>query len=99
MFSDKNMKTDIKKSPDLEAIIRKIKPVSFNYKPEAGEGDENHIGVLAQDMEKTPLKANVVDTPAGKMIDTGKQEMSNLNLIIELATKVRDLEAQLKGVK
>jgi hypothetical protein len=99
LLSDKNAKENIKPSPDINEIMKKIKPVEFNYKPEAGEGTEKTIGVTAQDMEKTPLKANVVNTPAGKVVNGPKQENSNLNLIIDLAAKVRELEGQLKGRK
>jgi hypothetical protein len=95
LFSDKNVKTDVKASPDIESIMKKIKPESFKYKPEIQQGEGEHVGVIAQDLEKTPLKENVVDTPAGKMINPAKQENSNLNLIIQLAAKVHELQGKL----
>jgi hypothetical protein len=71
--------------------------VRFKYKPEAGEGTGEQVGVTAQDIEKTPMKENVIDTPDGKMVDTRKQEMSNLDLIVQLAAKVKELQD--KGAK
>lgn len=98
LFSDKDLKKDVKPSVNLEEIVRKIKPKDFAYKPEAGEGDGKQVGVMAQDMEKTPLKENVVQTPEGRVIDTPKQENSNLNLILQLARRVIELEDKQKAV-
>jgi hypothetical protein len=92
LFSDEKLKTDVKQAPDVMAILSKIDPVKFRYKPEAGEGSGEHVGATAQDIEKTPMKENVVDTPAGKVVDTRKQEMSNLDLIVQLAAKVKELQ-------
>ena len=94
LFSDEKMKEDVKKAPDIESILAKIDPVRFKYKKEAGEGSGEQIGVTAQDIEKTPMKENVVDTPKGKMVDTRKQEMSNLNLIVQLASRIKELESE-----
>ena len=96
LSSDKNVKEGIKESPGMKSVVDKVKPVDFKYKPEVGEGTEKQVGVLAQDMEKTPLKANVVDTPEGKMIDSRKQENSILNLIVELDREIRTLRKQLE---
>jgi hypothetical protein len=97
LFSDENLKEDVKASPDIDEILARVRPVSYKYKPEAGKGEGEHVGVIAQDLEKTPMKENVVDTPAGKAIDGAKQEGSNLNLIVQLAGRIRDLEAQIGG--
>ena len=94
LFSDEKMKEDVKKGPDIESILAKIDPVRFKYKKEAGEGSVEQIGVTAQDIEKTPMKGNVIDTPKGKMVDTRKQEMSNLNLIVQLASRIKELESE-----
>lgn len=94
LFSDEKMKEDVKKGPNIEAILAKIDPVRFKYKKEAGEGSGEQIGVTAQDIEKTPMKENIVETPQGKMVDTRKQEMSNLNLIVQLASRIKELESE-----
>jgi hypothetical protein len=109
--SDENVKDNIKpsniddlvkkaKSDPIADLVAKVRPVDFNYKPESGEDPtKNRVGVLAQDLEKTSMKDNVVDTPEGKQIDVGQQTMSNTNLIVQLAQKVMELESQLKGNK
>jgi len=94
LFSDEKVKEDVKKAPDLHEILKKIKPVAFKYKEEVGQGDGEHVGVTAQDLEKTPMKENVINTPAGKMIHPGKQENSNLDLIIQLAAEVDRLRKE-----
>lgn len=95
MASDKKFKDNIKEDSSLDAIMRKIKPVNYNYKGE----DAKQVGILAQDLEKTPLAGAVMDTPEGKIVDSAQLEGSNLALIIELAGQVRDLKRQLKGGK
>jgi hypothetical protein len=95
--SDENAKKDIKAAPDLKETTKKVTPSAFKYKDDPEEKEQ--VGVMAQDLEKTPMASNVVDTPEGKMVDTGKQEMSNTALIMQLAKKVEELEAKLKGGK
>jgi hypothetical protein len=95
--SDENAKKDIKAAPDLKETTKKVTPSAFKYKDDPEEKEQ--VGVMAQDLEKTPMASNVVDTPEGKMVDTGRQEMSNTALILQLAKKVEELEAKLKGGK
>jgi hypothetical protein len=97
LFSDEKVKEDVKTAHPLDEILSRVRPVSFKYKPEMEQGPGEHVGVIAQDLEKTPLKENVIDTPAGKMIDTPKQENSNLNLIVEMAGRIKELEDQIGG--
>lgn len=95
-MSDKNVKTNIKpSSPDrLAELLKNVKPVQFNYKDEGS--DKTRQGVLAQDLEKTSMKDNVVETPQGKAVDIGQQTMSNTSLIIELAAELSDLRKKIK---
>jgi hypothetical protein len=37
---------------DAVSIIAGLKPVSYNYRPNSGLGDERHIGFIAEDVEK-----------------------------------------------
>lgn len=100
--SDKNIKQNIKPTDDtlLKQLVAKVKPVSFNYNDKSGEDTtKNRTGVLAQDLEKTDLKDNVIDTPSGKQVIDGQQTLSNTNLIIQLAQKMFELEAELKAMK
>lgn len=105
LASDENCKKDIKDidpsmlDVDVEALARKIRPVKYNYKEGVGSPGEK-LGVIAQDLEQTPLESMVKEDENGtKMIDTNELTGANLNLIIQLARKVATLEDQLKGVK
>jgi hypothetical protein len=89
----------VNKDP-LKELASKVKPVEFNYTPESGEDPgKRRTGVMAQDLEKTSMKDNVIDTPQGKMVDAGQQTMSNTNLIVQMAQKLFDMEAELKALK
>lgn len=94
MFSDERLKTDVKKSNDLDAILAKIRPVDFKYKPDSGLPPEpEHKGVMAQDLEGTSLENAVKETEDGtKIIDSSELAPGVLNLVIQLADRVRELE-------
>jgi len=91
-MSDKNQKTDIKSGKDmLDLVLGKVKGYSFNYKPDNMAGEDpntQHIGVMAQDLEQTPLKSAVIDTPEGKMVDTKQMTMANTAMLSEMNDKV-----------
>ena len=93
-FSDERLKKDIKDSPRIEDILKKIRPVTFEYKEEVGVPGQK-VGVIAQDLEKTALKNVVRDTPAGKVIDGPQLATADLNLIIQLASEVAELKKRL----
>ena len=109
--SDKNLKDNVKpssiddlvkktKGDPLADLVAKVRPVDFNYKAGSGEDPEkNRVGVLAQDLEKTNMKDNVVDTPQGKQIDIGQQTGSNTNLIVQLAQKMFELQDEINRLK
>jgi hypothetical protein len=95
--SDKRLKKDIKSTPEmLDAIVAKLKGKSFEYKDEVGDPGPQ-IGVMAQDLEQTPLAPVVEETPAGKEINTDKLSTANLDLILEMARRIHDLEAKVGG--
>ena len=93
IMSDENQKKNITSSKgNLDELLRKIRPVDFKYRESSGENPEpEHTGVIAQDLEKTPLASTVVDTPQGKQIDSAALNPALLNLILELAGEVRDI--------
>jgi hypothetical protein len=115
IFSDEGMKDNIKpsnldalvakvkgaaKTDPLADLVSKVRPVDFNYKPESGiDPSADQVGVLAQDLEKTSMADNVKDTPAGKVVDTDQQTMSNTNLIVQMAQKMFALEAELDKLR
>lgn len=73
----------------LDAILRKLKP---------GEGAPGEqIGLTARNVEQTPLAGAVVETPAGKALDTNQLSASALALIVKLNDKINELEGRVGG--
>ena len=75
-----------------------IKNYLYTYKPEAQEIDvsidpeQEHIGPMAQDIEKVN-PACIVETPEGvKTVDTGRLAMMNAGAIGDLARQLRELK-------
>lgn len=72
-LSDENEKKDKSGGEGkVKGFLDALQAYTYKYKnPEHGEGQQ--LGVMAQDLEKTPIgKSMVVDTPEGKMVDYGK---------------------------
>lgn len=94
LFSDRNMKEDIKPVSDDEALAAvKSTPVS-RWKYKQGMGDSGrHIGPMAQDVNRTMGGAAA---PAGKLIDPITVGGINLAATAALARKVERLERALE---
>jgi hypothetical protein len=78
-----------------EDFMSTLKPEQFQYKQDSGfnDGQKPHVGVMAQDLEKTPEgKSAVVDTPEGKMVDTKQLSMM-------LAAAMGDLHMRLSRLE
>lgn len=90
--SDENAKDIEPGKPDLDAFMESLKPIAFDYKSGGtgeGEGPGRHIGVRAQDVEKTPEgKTMVKDTPHGKMLDMAKAFGLILGSLAELKDEI-----------
>jgi len=95
LFSDEELKEDIRPASDLDATVKALRPVRFRYKPEVPAPEGEQLGVVAQDVEKSPLAGAVVETPEGKALDTAQLTGSNTALIVELGARIRDLEKEL----
>ena len=98
-LSDRHAKINVSEIIDIEDIAKKVRPVKFEYKPEiVAEGkaeDGEHLGVIAQDLEKTALASAVKEGDDGlKRIDTAELSPAVLNLVIQLARKVEKLEGE-----
>lgn len=114
LLSDENAKKNIEPTVDIspvlaklratntpkttvEQVLAKVRPVKFDYK---GEGDgSNRVGIIAQDLEKTPLKEAVINTPEGKVIDTPQLTGGNTAMILELAQMLIDTRKELQSLK
>lgn len=87
--------------PDVSATatLDAIQPSSFEYAPGAGPPGRR-VGVMAQDLEKTPAgKAVVRDTPQGKMVDTFGASTLALAGLAEARQREKNLEARLAAVE
>jgi len=108
-MSDERQKTNIttiisklkgeKQQSPLDAVIAKLRPVTYNYKSTSGEDPtKDRVGILAQDLEKTPMKDNVsTDENGNKVVDINQQTLSNTGLIAEMAQRMKTLEDHILG--
>jgi hypothetical protein len=81
----------------IAVMLDHVEPNAYRYKPEAraaaGDDGREHIGVMAQDLEKTPAGASVViETPAGKAIDMKGASGLTLAALAHHEKRIRDLE-------
>lgn len=70
--SDKNLKEDIRKSDDVdvEDFLRKLIPYRFKYKDNTGLDQNDRLGVMAQDLQKSKVGSEIVqEGEKGKEID------------------------------
>ena len=76
--------------------MKQIKPVDFNYKEGMGANDgQRRTGVIAQDLEGTPLESAVVENEDGmKMIDSAELSPAVLNLVLQLAQEVENMRGK-----
>lgn len=89
-LSDKRAKRNISPSGDeVKKFLDSLEPKKYDYKKGKGTPGKK-LGILAQDMEKSPLGKDVVkETAAGKMID-------NADAVSALLASVADLNKRLK---
>jgi hypothetical protein len=85
MMSDKRAKEDVSEAPC--GIARRLRGYVYKYKNRAN-GDGDQVGVMAQDLEKTPLRSTVIDTPQGKVIHGAKLAGANTAMIADLQKQI-----------
>lgn len=91
MFSDKNMKHQERPVDafDVDNFLSGLTGYKFKYKGD----DQEKMGVMAQDLEKSPEgQEMVVDTPIGKMVDPGELLNGLLATNVNLNDRVKELE-------
>lgn len=76
MFCDERLKTNIEvvSKEDLAELKQTLKPYLFKYKDPETFGEGEHVGVMAQDLEKSKLGRTAVktDKDGNKLIDLKK---------------------------
>jgi len=96
-FSDERVKTDVGRG-DVAAseAMAELKPSTYQYaSPEYGPGGQK-IGIMAQDLEKTPAGSQLVqNTPAGKQVDVAGGMSLALASGADQEKRIRELEAAL----
>lgn len=85
LLSDERAKTDVGEAPNLRQMLEHVKPKMFRYR--AGGGPK--VGIMAQDLERTPMAGAVKETPRGKMIDTAQLTAANTAMIKQLYDRLK----------
>ena len=94
---------------DLIEEMTKIDAYLFKYKPEAQQAyqgkyaidDKEHVGVMAQELESTPLTQAVVNENEDgvKIVDTRQLTLTLTAVCSELAKEVQTLRAEVTEIK
>lgn len=102
--SDKRAKIYEEASPykqyaNLNAYLYKYKPdLVKTAKGRLGMDNKEHVGVMAQELEKNPVTAGAVHDDNGvKTVDTRQLTMANTATLADIAKEVEKLKAQNKG--
>lgn len=80
---------------EASALAGSMQPYTFDYRPGSGGPPGRRLGVMAQDLEQSPLGAQLVlDTPQGKQIDVAQAQGAALAMIADQEQRLRRLEGQ-----
>jgi hypothetical protein len=97
--SDKNEKKDIKDAnKDVNSFLDAISAKSYEYKDTSmpGTAEGKRFGVMAQDLERSPMgKALVEEVNGTKMVNTSQGFGSVLAAQSQMHNRIKELEAQL----
>lgn len=78
-------------------MLEGLEAASWEYKKPEQFGEGKHVGVMAQDLEKSEIGKTIVkDTPIGKMLDIRKLASTNTAALSHLHKRLRALEEKLK---
>lgn len=90
--SDERVKHDVSTGYGmLDEVVSRVKPHLFKYNQEheMGEPETERLGIMAQDLEETPLDYMVTPDEEGvKRVDTGQLTLANTAMISELSDKL-----------
>lgn len=99
-MSDERQKKDISQGNGDEGVKKFIDALSaykYKYKDPQANGAGEHLGVMAQDLEKSDIgKTMVHDTPEGKVVDFGKAGGALLATQAMLNDRISQLEQAFK---
>lgn len=91
--SDVRLKEDIEPGDQkVSQLLDALKSYKFDYK-DSRHGGDNTLGIMAQDLEKTPMgREAVINTPEGKAIDGQRALQLALAANANLNERLRKLE-------
>ncbi len=97
LTSDERQKTDVRDADrDIEDFLSALAAKRYRYKAGAGEPPGEHFGVMAQDVEDTPVGRTMVrETPKGKALDA----RPGLGVLLAAMANVHDRVSKLEGGK
>ena len=101
IFSDVNAKTNIKtaKYGQVSDMLKNLTPSTYNYKPGLGMPAGPQMGVMAQDLQKSPLGSTAVSTDPQsgmKQVDYSKLFPAMTAALASHDERIRAIEAQKK---
>lgn len=90
--SDERNKCDITpmSDDDVDNMFAKLTGYKYRYKGSKRQTE----GVMAQDVEKTPMRQSVVDTPAGKILSGNEMIGQSMAALANLSQRIRKLEGK-----
>lgn len=92
--SDRGEKQNARQAEPAQMLDR-LQPYAYDYKPGRGLPPGRQYGVMAQDLERSPMGASVVEqTPRGKAIDVARATGLHFAAEANLNQRLRALEAK-----
>lgn len=95
-LSDRRAKENVGRPSDAEvtAFLESIKPSEFDYKPGVGD-DKRHVGVMAQDVDDTPMgRGFVIETGKGKALDAAQAVGPMLVALRHLSDRINEMDGK-----
>lgn len=93
-LSDERAKKDVEEFSPSD-FLDSLTSYKYKYKDPKKHGDGEHVGVMAQDLEKTDTGSQMVsEGPDGKMIDYAKAGPSVLASLADINDRLRALEGE-----
>ena len=101
--SDERLKNIFGENEDIIKLFSKINAIEFKYNDKAhdipggeekGIDEDLHLGIKAQDLEKSPLTASAVseDENGNKIVDTKELTMVNSAVLSEICKRLEAIE-------
>lgn len=94
ILSDERTKTNVRPRSLADALAEKVHGVSYQYSKESGEAPGQHVGVIAQDLEKALPGVVAKDKAGMRRVDTSHLTMANTGALAEIAKRLRALESR-----